>query len=260
MRSRAQLVRILFTTFAVALLCIATLLEAQYPTTIWPDIAMNAGVVIGSIVLIDVLWGVVGGDPLQMQITELKQMAELSRTGEAAGLQSVAAYSSTLNVVWLSAFTNARQSIDIAGHTLYDIVEQAAFTALLRARAASGVRIRILINHPTNPAIELAIDPRHPNLEAMHSQMRHTYDRFAELRDSLSSDLRGNLQVVALRWGVLHYSIRRCDDMMSVVPYMYSRRTPESPAYLVVGRDKPLFMAYEQEFDALFKQAQRTAE
>jgi len=254
MRQRKWLIYAVFGSISLALLSVAALLHAKDPNGIAADIVKDVGIVVGSLGLVDLLWGFVGGDPLSTQIERLKSLNQLNDDAERAGLVRVFARSAEYHdSSWTSLVQASRSAIELSGHTLYQVVEQEEFCNALVAKAREGVQVRILVNHPDNPALPHGVDPNHNNLRTMQEEMAHSWQHFKQLRESLPLDRQKNFEVSRLEHGgVLHAAIRRFDERLFIVPYLYSKRTPETPLYIVEDGSKELFKAYAKEFEALF--------
>lgn len=254
MRQRRRLIYAVFGSISLGLLSFAALLHAKDPNGIAADVVKDIGIVIGSLGLVDLLWGFVGGDPLSAQIERLKSLNQLNDDAEKAGLVRVLARSADYrDDSWVSLVQSSRSAVELSGHTLYQVVEQEEFCNALAAKAREGVQVRVLVNHPDNPALPHGIDRTHDNLRTMREEMAHSWQHFRQLRESLPVDRQKNLEVSRLEHGgVLHAAIRRFDEKLFVVPYLYSKRTPETPLYIIEDSSKDLFKAYIKEFDALF--------
>jgi hypothetical protein len=122
------------------------------------------------------------------------------------------------------------------------------------------VEIRILINHPENEALPPAVDAEYGNIRAMWEQMTHTWTYFNSLRNELPEDVRPRFQVARLRTGVMHIALRRFDESMYILHYLYSQRSADTPVFVIADEEKPLFNTYMEEFGRLFRHAQLTAQ
>ena len=90
--------------------------------------------------------------------------------------------------------------------------------------------------------------------------MKFTYERFSQLNTSLGTGLSVKLFRAAPDV-VVDASMRRFDDQMYVVPYLYSINTPDSPAFFLKRTEEPdcVFRTYETWFDGLFSLSQQQA-
>lgn len=247
MRKKNKLVYSLFGLAALVCLLVSALLPDGLASTL----AKDAGVVLGAVLLVDVIWSIIGGDPLSSQIGELRSAHQILLDSSDAGLSRVLSNADDYVGNWTDHAARAVESIDLAGHTLDQLIDNQAFRSTLRERAERGVLVRILINSPGNPATSHGIDPANDNLAAMEAKMRASYEALCALRDSLPDDKRANLAIHRLAHGhSLRIALRRFDREMFVVPYLFSRTTPTCPLY-VLDQAGALFTIYNEEFDRL---------
>lgn len=242
-----------FSCFGV-LLVIGAVFWHQY-CQFCSEVVKDLAVVILSVVIIDLLWNLAGGEPVLRRLEDLASQAALNVWFQRHGLVGVYPRSASYGAsAWADLVNSSRSAIDLGGHTLYaDITEREEVQRALRERALAGVRIRILINHPQNPSLVFAVDSEHDNLEAMRQQMESSWKELLKLRESLPQEAKPNFRIARLKKGpTLHAAMRRVDARLFVVPYLYSKRTGDSPLYLMEGAHKPLFEAYAAEFDRLF--------
>lgn len=261
MRSEKHLIYAVFILIALCLILIAAVVNQVDPNGIAADIIKDIGIVVGAVALVDILWGRFGGDPLSQQIEKLKQLNSIMTDAETTGLTHVFSRAADVKSTnWLSSIQGARGSIDLAGHTLYQVAERSELCSALVGQARKGVKVRILINHPENPALPLSVDADYGNLRAMSEQMDHTWNYFQSLRDQLPPACWENMKIARLREGVLHIALRRFDGLMYVLNYLYSKRSPDTPVYVAEDEERPLFSTYMQEFDRLFQRAEKAPE
>lgn len=98
-------------------------------------------------------------------------------------------------------------------------------------------------------------DDTSTNTAAVREEMKLTWNRFQQLKGSLSESAQSRFQVRRLRKEIMYCSIRRIDELMYVIPYAYELSTAESPVYFIEGSNKLLFQSYMREFDCLFENA-----
>jgi hypothetical protein len=255
---------LIYAVFGLICLCLilfAAIVKRVDPNGIAADVIKDIGIVVGAIAILDLLWSRFGGDPLSQQVEELKQFNTLMRDAEASGLSNVFARAVDVKTTtWLFLIQNAKRNIDLAGHTLYEVAERSELSSALLQQAQNGVKIRILINHPDNEALPLAIDPEYGNVKAMREQMVHTWNFFNNLRDQLPEAFHDNMHIARIRSGVVHVALRRFDGIIYVLHYLYSQRTPDSPVYVIHNEEKLLFRSYIHEFERLFRLAKEKSE
>lgn len=215
------------------------------------DLCKDLAVMLGAVVVLEYLWSTLGGDPLARQIEKLAELTELHSDGQKTGLKRLKIGEPAPD--WLAFIRKCQQSIELAGYMLHPFGDNPEIRKALAERATHGVKIRILLFNPTNPALQHIVNPT--DLDAMISMMKLNYRRFVE---SQPTDKRfaKNYDVAQLQHGVLDFSYYRFDNEIHVVNYLYKVETPASPVLVIRGDSKvPLFRLYEGAFDGLFKLA-----
>lgn len=226
------------------------------------DIAKDLGIIFISIALINWLWKIAGGNPLSDQISTLKTLNAIYQDAQNSGITNIYVKASEIeSYTWMKLINSSKKQIDLASHTLYQISDQLDILEALKERLVNGVKIRILINSPENPALKalaLSIDEDLKNIEIMRHQMRYSWNKFDTLKKTLDKSFQDNITIVRLNEGILHAAFRRFDDQIFIVPYLYSKATPETPVYVIKDESKPLFKAYLAEFEELFEYNRKT--
>jgi len=252
MRRSNRLLYGFFISLGAALLLCSYILNSKFP--LFADVIKDFGVVVISLVLIHLLWNIVGGDPLSEEISQLKKLNLLNQDSDISGLTRLHVKATDItHDKWLKLIQNSRVQIDICANTLYDITDRVDLLNALVERINAGIKVRLLLNSSDNPVWIYGVDYSHPNLETMKQQMEYSWTKLNQLRESLPVSIKSNLSLVKLNKEQMHVALRRFDDQMFIVHYVYSARTSETPVYVIEGSDKPLFRFYIYEFEHLFE-------
>ncbi len=84
--------------------------------------------------------------------------------------------------------------------------------------------------------------------------MEEAWTKFQDIYNQLPVQFRKNFQVVqASEGGRFHVGMRRFDEKMYIIHYMYSLRAQDTPSYVIEGSDKALFKIYLNDFELLLK-------
>jgi hypothetical protein len=268
MRERKKLIYSLFIACSIALLALAALVkshnskdgEQEVFLNLVGDVLKDVGVVIGALVLVDILWGSVGGDPLSQQIAALAQASRITVDANTTGLYRVHASALEMGSEnWVRLIQQTRHRIDIVGYTLYDFMEKKAVRDALLEEARRGVRVNVLLSNPSSPALAQNVDPH--KRDTMRQQMTSSLWKLKEMRNSLPPDLKSNLSIRSVvDKGALDIGMRRFDNVMYIVHYSYALSTPDTPVYVIKDENKPLFQTYMRCFDELFSLGQEEVE
>jgi hypothetical protein len=225
----------------------------------WRDLVKDFGVVIAGLLVVNLVWSIVGGEPLENAIKALRQelqrteaslgsFSKLTSSAQAAGLLDVGANSSALQYPpdqLLRVIEHAKTRICICGLTLLLLQENHTLVNGLEMAAKRGVLVQILLASHDNTWLQAS------NQDAALPGMAGV---IANTISILKAAARGatQLQVHALRNKTIMLSLLRFDEIMFATPYLVSTMTSSSPRFMVSGSDSPLFNAWMREFDYLF--------
>jgi hypothetical protein len=268
MRERKKLIYSLFIACSIALLACAALAKSRRTDDqqqkiyfdLVGDVLKDVGVIVGTLVLIDILWGAVGGDPLSQQIAALAQASRITVDANSTGLHRVHASAREMGAEnWVHLIQQARHRIDIVGYTLYDFMEKKAVRDALLEEARRGAIVNVLLSNPESPALAQNVDPH--KRDTMRQQMSTSLWKLKEMRRALPPELKKNFSIRSVvDKGVLDVGMRRFDNVMYIVHYSYSLSTPDTPVYVIKDENKPLFRTYMRCFDELFGLGQEEVE
>jgi hypothetical protein len=185
---------------------------------------------------------------------EVRRVIDISRYADQNGLIGVYGHASQVDQTeWFARIRGTSRVVDLCGYSLYSITEQRDLLQAIGERVRQGVTVRVLICAPGNPNLQVAGEYPPGVLETMRAQMGRSLTAFLELRADLSESERERLLVHRLENRTMSFSMRRFDGTMYAVPYIAARQTTESPVLVLEGVDKPLFAAYAEAFDRLFR-------
>jgi hypothetical protein len=248
----ANLAYAVFLLLFITFISLAFVVEKEFPKVhLLPDIIKDIGVVYGSVALLNFLWSKLGGDPLEEQIDELKSYNYLAREAEQSGL--VHLYPNTQDIRLVDLIRKSTSEIDICGYTLHDFKENESLLDLLREKIEGGVTVRMIQVAPDNDAFGYSVT----NKVAMISLMNDAWQKLQDFRNSLDTKKRSRLILGQLKKGALHVSLRRFDDELYVLHYLYAKNTPESPVFVIKGKEKPLFKTYMLEYETMLSKSEK---
>jgi hypothetical protein len=245
------------------------------------DAIKHLGVIIIGIAAVEVVWVWAGGSPTELDLKSLiglnrelsvkmkedvealskgsaeireastrieeamQRMTTIVQAANRTGLANVGTAQEELGYPpgrFADELRKARDGIDLCGCTLALLHSNDALFDALVETANRGVPVRILLSSPQGD-----------HLVAMFK------DRFEETIRQGSRALtarimasNSKIQLKLLGKKALTICMLRIDEVMLVVPYMYSSQTPESPRFEIKGSKSPLFGIYQAEFQALF--------
>jgi hypothetical protein len=249
----------LFVSIGVVLLLAAYILDELFTSRIPGDVAMNLGVVTLATTMLNLLWRYSGGEPIETHLVELKSLARLSAVASKLGLSDVRAQATDVSTSeWLALIQSSRTAVDISSHTLSQFLDEPYLWRALVERLSKGVKIRLLLNSPRNPALKASGSSPAAYLESRRKLMKNAWETFEAARANLPEAQRANLTVGRLTDESLFVSIRRFDDKMYVGQYLYTDNMRNNPVLVIEGSDTPLFLKYLNEFEGQLRRALTT--
>lgn len=217
------------------------------------DLCKDFGVVIISLAVVDLLWQLVaGGEPLSREIKEIRDLNGLTRQSHRTGLIDVAERRSELldeHKSFTDLVGRSTERIDISGFTLHILVENQRLLSLLVSKAKQKVAVRILICDPQITGLAECVQDH--VLTGMRAEMDTTWETLSRSLATLTPNEKKYFQIRKLDQKMMSVSLFRVDDIMSVVHYLRSKTTTDTPIFVATGNGY-LFNAYVQEFDHLF--------
>ena len=230
------------------------------------EILKDLGVVIAGLALVDWLWRLFSGDPVEQSLGRLEESIK-----DAIHIVAHARHSGVVRIdsdpVALDAgfptdqFRNA-QSIDLCGVTLHSLFARGDLTSAMEEAVKRGCRIRVCVASPENSAV--LNNSSETARAAMPGQSASVIGAIRSLETSLrttSNELADRISLYLLQDGVMMASISRIDRKMVVVPYLQSAFTLDSPAMLLEDSgERPLFATYQREFEHLLSVSKRVTD
>ena len=149
---------------------------------------------------------------------------------------------------WLSALRDATHAIDLCGPTLRYWAKIPQFPHLIHQKAAAGCRIRILLMHEANPALQhfmntdLKLKPRISDAEVETSWA--FYDQLARSASGV--------EVRRMRVGSCHQQLLRFDDRLLASLVLFSTTTNYSPM-LECSDPSTVYRVMLDEFETLWR-------
>ena len=269
-----------------------TLLATMIPNPFWSGLLLEFAVVFDAVALIQFLWDFLGGDPMEIQIRDLRR--EITHMGEfvdsrlpntlsdlGEGLTSL---KHSMNLLadlidgnigieriwpdrrswqhdpregleeWERRICRARH-VDIMSRTL---VQYWLRTEDLRRsffdNIAGGASVRILVYDPNSEIVKLtARDEADPGMgKEMRQEIESTLGRLAEDRDDLNESAKSNLQL-RLTTDYMHLAqIIRADSLMLVGLYLSGKSGTPSPTIQLRGPQSTYFEKYVEQFEIMW--------
>jgi hypothetical protein len=234
------------------------------------SILQSVALIALTIVVVDLLWSMVGKDPvsheieqLELKLQELRESVALLNDSHRTGLRRVYATSSAAGSHddWMKRFRTAIHQVDLMGYTMHICTKGEDFENVMTRLAVGGVHIRVLIMAEDNPELSAFINHRQiPGVteEAVVAEIKSARDAFKALASTISRQSpNGSFSVKVVRSGLVATQIVRTDSTLTAIQYLYHAVASRTPLFEVWGEDSELFIRYRDEFEKLWELAER---
>ena len=260
---------LIFLGFGVLLLVIAFLVAKGGPNFSYYSFFGVAIVTIAfvflTVALINILWTVLGGDPLQKLVAGFHDTLSILGDSQETGLRRFKQASSDLWHAgdWMEHLVAAEHQVDLMGYTLHVWSRGAGFEEEVLKLVKHGVRVRVLNMHPENPNFGSVINQEIAGIteESSVGEARGAEDLFRNIERQVGaipeSERRGHFEYRQVKTGTVLCQICRFDGTLTAIQYLYSEVASRTPILLVNGSDTELFLVYAREFDRLWELNQR---
>jgi hypothetical protein len=225
--------------------------------------------IILTIVVVDFLWAILGGEPINQVLTiltdtlrEMRASVKLLEESKTTGLEQVYSVSGALgsHSYWMSRLASAKEKIELMGYSLHVWTRGDNFENVVIRLAQGGVKIRVLIMDENNKDLESLINSRQitsVSTAAAREEVRVAQKVFV----AISNHLKGtqspeNFEFRTLKKGLIVCQLCRTDSELTMVQYLYSVVASRSPLMLIRGQDTQLFDVYSKEFERLWEIAE----
>ena len=219
---------------------------------------LNCGYVIITIVIVNGLWFLLGGDPLKNSIQDITDSANLLSDGVNTGIQrhflSNADFSQSY--IWADLLQSTKKEVDMMGYSLHAWTKNTEIQRILVELAKRDVVIRIMVMDKNNKHFNAGLNY---GLHSFTQQyMIDEVNLCSEFYSSICKELpikkQKHIQMVKIINGIVESQIIRIDNMMYITPYLYSLNTDASPLFVLKNRsgNDDAFTKYHNEFNMLW--------
>jgi hypothetical protein len=278
---------IIFLFLGIFLLFIAYLLQLLQANSFLGLAIFNAGFVLITVFILNIIWALLGGEPVSNAIdqltksfqdvdTKLQQSfqdvdARLERTFQDVDTKlqesfQILKQSSETGVVglsvsgkfsrnsWAGRLRDSQQQVDLMGYTLLTWIKTTNFESEVLKLVRKGVKIRILILDETNPHFESFINSHlaGTSIDRTRSELKDARKAFENIRQKVQSskaaNSSGDFELRTAKEGLITCNICRTDTNMIVVSYMYWQQAVTSPLLLILqSQEEPNLFQAYQE-------------
>jgi hypothetical protein len=243
----------------IVIAILARLIEGKF-WNVASDVALNIGLAIIAVSVIDWLWRRIGGDPLINAISELKNSTNLLSDLNGTGLKRAfinRSLSSDYRRLLIEKMYNAGE-VDMLGIALRSgWASTNEFQEAIKSRLINKkLHFRIAVFDPEADVTKqrsFEEDGRHT--QRIAESASSTLRIMVGIRNELPEQTRKNMEIKAVNETGIYCSIIRVDDVMLVTKYLLHLSGSNSETFIIEGRDNTYFKLYQEEFEAVWKRS-----
>lgn len=161
---------------------------------------------------------------------------------------------------WASVLERTSKRFDIMGIEMAGWRRTQHFPDMIKRKVADGCRVRVLMVHPNNPALQEAmfVSPRGQNSKSVKNDLQDSIEFFQNLvqNESLSAETPG-LQYRLMQQGYPHFSLTITDSTALMVSYFNSIEMGFGPLWQTEAGTQ-LYEYLAREFDYLWNKNEAT--
>lgn len=251
---------LIFTIIGILILLIAFLIlpAASSKQEFASSLLFNLGFVVLTVVIVNFLWSLFGGQPMEIMLENATKTFELVSDGFNGGMRRAILSSDKFDTSdgWAELLKKADKEVDMMGYSLHNWCKSEKFGMILRDLESKGVTIRIMIMDPCNPAFDAGLNYEGVSGVTRESMVGETVvceQCVKEIEETSSIDRNSNIQFVKIKNGLTESQIIRIDNYVYVIPYLYSMHTSDSPLFVYKEQEGGFFHKYVREFEGLWK-------
>jgi len=221
----------------------------------------QVGFIILTVVIINWLWEVMGGEPISETLAQFRSTVRLLNDSHVSGIERVVPVSGEFgnHGDWMERLRSANREVDLMGYSLHVWTRGYNFQEEVEELVKRGVNLRIMIMDEDNQNISCFVDnPQIPyiSIEQVKEEIRivkRIFETLIEKMDSSGDIKNGSLKFRTIKRGIASCQICRTDNEMTIVCYLYSIVVSHSPLFLIRGHDSKLYSTYLKEFNSLWE-------
>jgi len=232
----------------------------------WSSAIQNIAFIILTIVIVDFLWQVVGGEPVSETIktlgrtlSEMRNAVMLLQDSKETGLHRIFSVSGAFGShrEWMSRLKDSKNNVDLMGYTLHVWTRGQDFEQQIITIVRAGVKVRILIMDETNPNLGSLMNLDQIasiSLNSVIEEIKVAKRTFKSIADAVQGTISaGSFEFRVLKKGLVVTQVCRTDSHLTAVQYLYSVVASRSPLIEVRSTESELFKMYMNEFESLWK-------
>ncbi len=228
---------------------------------LFADIALNIGISIIAVSMIDWIWRRVGGDPLMNAISELRTATILLSDLHNAGVKRIFRSRSRADESkrCITEKMVRAKKVDMLGFVLRSGWSSTPdFREILKNQVGEEkTQFRIVIFDPikSRMADQRSFEEDGKPSKRIANIAKSTLEALEDIKHKLASKDQGALKIRVVRDTGIYCSIIRVDEAMLVTKYLLHLSGSNSETMEIEGTDTEFFKLYMEEFNAVWDRA-----
>ncbi|MCL4708555.1 hypothetical protein KJ068_25645 [bacterium] len=240
-----KIVRVFFFVLSLLLISLAYILQINNQQLLY-DVMKDIGVVLLSIVILDIIWRFAGGDSNE-ESANLNKFIKVYRT----------VHEVEKDFSWIDLARRSKSKVDLQALSLAYLSSNDEFMRVIKEKVIEGVTVRVVLMSPDHPLLEEPLENLGSFIYPKEIKLmsRTSADRFEKMQRELGDvkSKRGSLTIVLNKSRPMSISVKRFDNELFVQHYEWNVHTVNTPVYYFAGGEKqPLFERYVQIFEDQF--------
>jgi len=264
---------ILFLVLGIFLLFIAYLLQLLQANSFLSSAIFNAGFVLITVFILNIVWALLGGEPVSNAIdqltksfqdvdiklqqsfqdvdarmertfqivdTKLQESFQILKQSNETGVVGLSVTAKFSPSGWAERLRNAQEEVDLMGYTLLTWIKKTNFESEVLKLVRKGVKIRVLILDETNPHFDSFVNSHlaGTSIDGTRSDLKDARKAFENIMHKVqaakTANSSGDFELRTTKEGLITCNICRTDANMIVVSYMYWQQAVTSPLLLIL--------------------------
>jgi hypothetical protein len=255
-------------TVFVAVAAVPTLIAFFVDRTKYPDlheILIAVGIAIFSVTLLEILFNLAGGNPVEEHIVSLgSEIQRLSKTvdviedGRRIGISELHDCTGNYGAQskWLDAMRGVKQSMDLIGRSLNEWIRAPELDEIIIKKIRSeNVTFRWLLMSSENRHLPQLEEDGQRIGEFLAQKIESVVERLTDIRRRLPKDKQHLLEVRVFSNVHLYCSTLRIDNKYFITSYLHTVGSKSSPLIIIEGESSPWALTYGREFNIIWASA-----
>ena len=233
------------------LLLVSSLYFQEIGQTILSNIFLNLSISVISVTLIELIWRVIGGGPMDQLLQQLSCAVPLLKTFKETGLDSF--YSNRKFVPFDEILENIKSAkqVDMMAISLRkNWTSNPEFLKLVDKKVREKkCKFRFLMMDPDSPLVIQRCSEEEDINKRITTTIRDSLTKLMSVYKKLPKSKKACLEIKTLSKLNMYCSIIRIDEQMIISFYLSAHRGSAAPTIEVWGSNSVLFKKFSEEFE-----------